>query len=126
MAKSASVTGETGDLFGRQGAVLTGAESFIELDRAHAQAVQTDDLVLEVAEHALDLMVATFVEGQAGLARGENLQVGGPGEQILEAKVQAAGEDLDAGRVDRGCGIDQIDLGLFAGRGGYPARPLAV
>ena len=83
-----SVRAEAGDFFGRQGAVLTGTESFIELDRAHAETVQADDLVLEVAEHALVMVVATLKEGQACLAWGENLQFGGPGEEILEAKVQ--------------------------------------
>lgn len=36
------------------------------LQRAHAFAVQADDLVLEVAEHALDLVVAPLVQGPAG------------------------------------------------------------
>ena len=42
-------------------AVLTGSEGGIELQRAHAFAVKGGDLVVEVTEHAFDLMVTAFM-----------------------------------------------------------------
>lgn len=50
-----------------QAAVLTGSEGGIELKWAHAFAVKGGDLVVEVAEHAFDLMVTAFMQGQARL-----------------------------------------------------------
>src|SRR5690606_2920701 len=54
------------DFCRRQGAVLTGLELRVQGQRTHALTVQAGDLVVEVAEHALDLVVAAFMQGKSG------------------------------------------------------------
>ena len=44
-----------------QAAVLGGGEGGVEQQRTHAFAVQGGDLVVEVAEHAFDLMVTALM-----------------------------------------------------------------
>ena len=60
-----------------QAAVLAGRESCVEQWRAHAFAVQTDDLAIELAEHAFDLMVEALMQGQAGMVRSGQFELDG-------------------------------------------------
>ena len=53
-----------GDFAGAERAVLAGCQFGVQFNGAHAQAMQADNLVLEVTKHTLDLMVAAFVQGQ--------------------------------------------------------------
>src|SRR5690606_3943286 len=57
------------DFCRRQRAVLARLELRVQCQRAHALAVQAGDLVVEVAEHAFDLVVAAFMQGQSSKVR---------------------------------------------------------
>lgn len=54
----------------------------------NAFTVQGNDLVLEVTEHALDLVVAAFMQGEQGAVAVDNHQLGGQGGQVFVGKVQ--------------------------------------
>ncbi len=82
------------DFFARQRTVLPGCEGVVEHQRTHAFAVQAHDLVVEMAEHAFDLVITTFDDAQPGLARPQQLQFGGLGGEVFEGEVQALGERL--------------------------------
>ncbi|MCY1361400.1 hypothetical protein D9M69_480660 [compost metagenome] len=96
------------------------------MQAAHAFPVQARHPVLEVAEHALDLVIAPLVQGQPRRARGEDVQLRGEGGEVLEAEVHAAGEGFRVVRPDRVVGLDVIHLGQLAPGQGHASRPLAV
>lgn len=65
------LAGENGldlrDLVVSQRSIPARLKCWVQHQRAHAFAVQGGNLVVEVAKHALDLMVAALVQGEAGL-----------------------------------------------------------
>ncbi|MCY1351930.1 hypothetical protein D9M69_382100 [compost metagenome] len=83
--------------------------------------MQAHDAVAEVAEHALDLVITTLVQGQAGGAGVEDFQLGGEGGEVLEGEVQPLGEGLDVLGLDGLLGFHVVDLGLLAAGQGEPA-----
>ena len=54
--------------------------------------MQAGDLVLEMPEHALDLMIAAFLKGKVRLVRPQQCQPCRPRGQVLIGEVQASGE----------------------------------
>jgi hypothetical protein len=124
--KRRSAGSDQGNLCRRQGAVLARRQLRIEGQRTDAFAMKADDFVLEVPEHALDLMIASLDDAQAGAARGEQLQQGRLGGEVFEGKVQAPGERVDVPGVDDLFGLHVVDLGPLSGGLGQASRPLAV
>src|SRR5690606_32593844 len=114
------------DFIGVQAAVMAGSQVGVEPQRPHAFAVQADDSVVEVAEHAFDLMMATFVQGKQGQVLVENFQFGRQGGEVLAGEVEAAGEDLGVLGGDWLFGGNPVDLAQVAARFGQAARPEAI
>jgi len=48
-----------------------------------------EDAVVHAVEHALDLVIAAFMESEAGLAFGEDLELGGQGGEVFGVEVEA-------------------------------------
>ncbi len=51
--------------------------------------MQPHHLVIEMAEHALHLVIAPFDDRQPRLARPEDVQLGGQGGEVFEGEVEA-------------------------------------
>ena len=67
--------GKQADLFIRQLTPFTCVERRIKLQWPDGLAVQGDDPIADCSEHALDLMVASFVDGQSHLSGREQFQL---------------------------------------------------
>ncbi|MOA45114.1 hypothetical protein D3C78_1674800 [compost metagenome] len=74
-----------------------------------------------MAEHALDLVVAALVQGQAGAVGIEDFQLGGEGGEVLEGEIEPSGEGFDVLGADRLFGFHVVDLRLLAAGQGQPA-----
>ena len=72
--------------------------------------MQSDNFVVEVTEHAFDLMVAAFMQGQQGAIRAENQQLSRSRGEVFVGEIQAVSEGFDAGRVNGLFRLDSIDL----------------
>ena len=83
--------------------------------------MQAHDLVVVEAEHAFDLMVATFDDTQSCAAVVEDRQLGWQRGQVLEGEVKAFGEFLDVMLADVLLGFDAVDLREFGGGLGQTA-----
>ena len=72
--------------------------------------MQGDDLDAETAEHALDLVIATFDQGQVGMVVVQQLQLRrlGEVEAFGKGRDQVPGDDLGGG--------DPVALGLLVAR----------
>lgn len=88
--------------------------------------MQGGDLVVEVAEHAFDLVVAALMQSQARLMGAQQFEFGGQGGEVLEAKVESLSEAVDAEGVDGVFGFHKIGFAQQAFWLGQATGPEAV
>lgn len=98
----------------------------VQRERAHALAVQAQHLVVEVAEHAFDLVVAPFNDAQARRFFPQQRQFCRLGGEVFEGEIQASGEGVGVFGGDGSLGFDVVDLGQLGLRLGQAPRPAAV
>ena len=60
---------------------------FIKVQRPNALAVQAHNLVVEVAEHAFDLMIAALNDTQPGTTWAKQVQLGWLGGQVFKCEI---------------------------------------
>ncbi|MNL75921.1 hypothetical protein D3C87_2018020 [compost metagenome] len=75
--------------------------------------MQAQHFVVEVAKHALHLMIATFDDAQARALRPEQLQLGGLGGEVFEGEIQPFVEFDRVFGADDLLGFDVVDLRQF-------------
>lgn len=86
--------------FRGHGAVVAGREIGGEVKVADAFAVQRGDLTADAVEHTAHLPVAAFVEGHTGGVRGEDLELGGQGGEVLSFEIKTLFELRGSGGGD--------------------------
>ena len=109
------------DFLGAQGPVLAGGELAVEQQWPDALPVQVNNLVVEVAKHAFDLMVASFNDTQACTARAQQFEPGGLCGQVFIGEIDPFIEPGDILLAyDLFC-LNVIHLGQFGLRLGQTA-----
>ncbi|MNH31708.1 hypothetical protein D3C79_921000 [compost metagenome] len=78
--------------------------------------MQPYNLVVEVAEHALDLVITPFNDGQPRRARAKDVQLRGEGGQVFEGEVEACAKLVDVMRADFIFRFHQVVLGQLGRR----------
>lgn len=73
-------------------------------------AVESGHPVTYGMKHALHLMVAAFVDGEAAAVFGEDFEIGGLGGEIFVGEVDSLFEVIPGGLADRFGRFDVIDF----------------
>lgn len=75
--------------------------------------MQRGDKASHTAKHALDLVVATFMQGHTGTTFAEDHEFGGQRGDVFSSEVKASLEGGDGIAWDRRIGFDDIGLRHF-------------
>lgn len=97
----------------RQRTPLPRSQIFRQSQPADALPMQCGDEAADTAKHALDLMMAAFMQGHAGTAFAEDHEFGGQGGDVFSSEVEATLEGGNGIAWDRRIGFDKIGLGHF-------------
>lgn len=93
--------------------VLAGGEGGGEVVGADGEAVEGGDADLETQEHAFDLVVEAFINGEVEGGGGERLDDGGLGAGLFLVEGHAATEFFDKLRWDDLIGGNVVAFGCF-------------
>lgn len=89
-------------------------------------AVEGGDAVAYGVEHALDLVIAAFEDGDAGCFFSDDLEHGRQSGDVFVGKVDAVPEPFGGIGCDWFSGGDEVGFSCLRSRFGELARPLAV